>query len=88
MAEKAAICRRQKGTYVRQVAAKMLCRYGGLTQRQVAEILKLSTGSAVSMQLKKLNQALSGNRKLKKQVARVEHGLTEMGGNACSNIHN
>lgn len=66
---------RQKGSYMRPVAAKMLCKYGGLTQRQVAEILKLGTGAGVSLQLKRLREALAQSRSLQRQIARIERSL-------------
>ncbi|TFH17018.1 MAG: hypothetical protein E4H02_04025 [Lentisphaerales bacterium] len=73
--EKTEIFQRQKGTYVRQVAAKMLCKYGGLTQRQVAEMLKLGTGAAVCLQLKRLQESLAESRALRRQIVRIERIL-------------
>ena len=60
------IYRRKRGDYARPVAAKMLRRYGGLTQRETAQILKLCTGAAVSLQLKRLEELLSESRRLRK----------------------
>jgi predicted transcriptional regulator len=60
------------------VTAKMLCKYGGLTQREVAEILGLRTGAAVSIQLKNLSAALVADRGLRRRVARIEKTLAEV----------
>ena len=49
--------RRQRDSLLRPIVAKMLCRYSGLTQRQAGEFLNLSTGAAVSIQLKTLAAA-------------------------------
>jgi len=42
---------RQRGSQIRPVAAKMLCKFAGLTQRDVADILNLKSGVSVSWQL-------------------------------------
>ena len=42
--------------FVKPVAAALLTQVGGLTQREVATHLGLTTGAAVSMQLKRLRQ--------------------------------
>jgi putative transposase len=70
--------RRQRASYVRPVTAKMLCNYGGLTQREAAEILGLRTGAAVSIQLKNLSEALEADRGLRRHVARIEKTLAEV----------
>ena len=46
-----------KGSLARPIAAKMLCRYAGLTQREVADVFEIKTGAAVSTQLKRLKEA-------------------------------
>ena len=66
---------RQRDSYMRPVAAKMLCKYSGLTQRKVAAILNLSSGAAVSLQLKALDEALLVDRQLRRQVARIEKAV-------------
>ena len=75
--EHSEIFRRQRGGYVRPVAAKMLSRYGGLTQREIAGILKLGTGAAVSLQIKQFEELLPSNRSLRKKIERIEHVLEE-----------
>ncbi len=59
----------------RAVAARMLCRYGGLTQRDAARQLGLRTGVAVSCQLKRLDQLLDSDAKLTRDVQRIEKRL-------------
>ena len=73
--EQGTLRHRKRGSYVRPVAAKMLCKYSGLTQRQVAAMLNVSSGAAVSLQLKKLDKALLRDRQLRKQVARIEKAV-------------
>jgi putative transposase len=70
---------RQRGGWVRPVAARMLCRYSGLTQREVAEMLKLKTGAAVSAQMRRLDAEQSGNRELRRQLDRIEEVLSSRG---------
>ena len=62
------IYRRRRDGLVRPVTARLLCKYAGMTQRDVAKVLKLTGGSAVSLQLGKLNKQLNQNKKLRKMV--------------------
>jgi hypothetical protein len=48
------LVKRQSDCRWRAVTARMLCRYGGLTQRRAATILGVCNGIAVSCQLRKL----------------------------------
>ena len=50
---------RRRDARWRAVASRMLCQYGGLTQRAVAAKLGLHTGGAVSCQLRKLTLLLA-----------------------------
>ena len=74
-AERGEVTVQRKGSLLRPITAKMLCRYSGLTQRQVGEFLSLSTGAAVSHQLKRLSTAAATNRKIRKQLAAVEQAV-------------
>ena len=56
---------RQRGSWIRPVVAKMLCKFAGMTQREVAGILNLKSGVAVSCQLRKLRKAIGCNEELK-----------------------
>ncbi len=68
------VCQR-KGSLLRPMTAKMLCRYSGLTQRQAGEFLNLSTGAAVSMQLKSLATAAVSKGKVFTQLAAIEQAI-------------
>ena len=69
--------RRRRGSPLRAVAARLLIRYAGLTQRDVADLLMVGTGSAVCNQLKALPDKLAGDRRLRRQVKEAETKLTE-----------
>jgi hypothetical protein len=56
----------------RAVVATMLCKYGGLSQREVAGVIGVTTGSAVSIQLKRLEQALKMDQALVRRVDHIE----------------
>jgi len=59
----------------RAVAARMLCRHGGMTQREAAMALGLRTGVAVSCQLRRLAQLLGTDEALRRLVHRIEDRL-------------
>ncbi len=61
----------------RAVGAAMLCKYGGLSQREVAGLMGVGTGAAVSFQLKRLEQALKTDKTL---AGRMEHIEGLLGG--------
>ena len=67
--------RRQRDSLLRPIVAKMLCRYSGLTQRQAGEFLNLSTGAAVSIQLKTLAAAAASKGKLRRQLAAIDQAI-------------
>ena len=62
---------RQRNSFTRAIAAKALCDHCGMTQRQVAEILGLRTGVAVSCQLRKLSEQLENDKKLKHIIEQI-----------------
>ncbi|MBU0678658.1 MAG: transposase [Verrucomicrobia bacterium] len=66
---------RRGGAMYRGVAARMLLKYGGMTQRKAAEILHVSTGAAISVRLKELDRELKNNRSLARKVSMVEKRL-------------
>ena len=74
-ADRGDVVRRRKGSLLRPITAKMLCRYSGLTQGQAAKFLSLSTGAAVSMQLKALAAAAASNVKLRRQLTAIEKAI-------------
>ncbi len=57
--------KRGMNSLVRRVVAYALCHYGGLTQREVAALMGLRSGVAVSLQLKKVHDQMQSSRKLK-----------------------
>jgi REP element-mobilizing transposase RayT len=72
------IRRRRRGGWVRAVVARALTRHAGLTQREVAELMGLETGKAVSVQLARLAAALPRDRRLRRQVAGLDVALCEV----------
>lgn len=69
--ERAALLRRRRDSQARAVASRMLCDFGGLTQRQVADVLGLRSGAAVSAQLRKLTEHLKTDARLRRQLADI-----------------
>ena len=63
---------RRRDSVVRAVASRMLCRYAGLTQREVAEVLGLKTGAGVSSQLKRLKTQAGNNPQMQRLVAGLD----------------
>lgn len=70
--------RSTRGSLARPLAAHLLCKYAGLTQRQAAETLGLGTGAAVSIQLKNFRVRLSGDPRLQQCLAHAERDLTPL----------
>ena len=48
------------------MASKLLCEYGGYTQREVGDILKIGNGVSVSKQLQKISNLLTTDLEVKK----------------------
>lgn len=64
--------RHRLNDFVKPVAAALLTQVGGLTQREVAAHLGLTTGAAVCLQLKRLRQhAASGHHKIFNRLVEV-----------------
>ena len=51
---------------------RYLTRYAGLTQRGVADILGVSTGVAVSLQLRRFEELVAENPKLRAQARKCD----------------
>lgn len=66
---------RQRGSHIRPVVAKMLCKFAALTQRDVAEVLNLKSGAAVSCQLRKLRKITEVSEELKSQLDEITEKL-------------
>jgi putative transposase len=75
--ERESLLRRRRDCRARAVASRMLCDHGGLTQRQVAEVLGLRSGAAVSAQLHTLAEQLPTDRRLRRQMAAIAAGLKQ-----------
>jgi len=60
---------------LRPITAKMLLRYCGKTQREVANALGLSTGATVSVQLRRLKKVEISDPKIRKELMRLEEVL-------------
>lgn len=63
---------RSRDSRLRAVASLMLCKYGGLTQREAALMLGLTTGVAVSCQLKKLQRLQETDPSLRRLVTQLD----------------
>lgn len=77
--EPAHLLRRRRNSWLRAIAASALCDYSGLTQRQAAEALGMSTGAAVSRHLHELSQALQEDRQLQRQLDAIRKKVEEGG---------
>ena len=73
------LCRRTRGSMARPIAAHLLCKHAGTTQREAATILGLKTGAAVSVQLRTLRHALARQAKLRRLLAGIEARLEACG---------
>ena len=71
--ERSSLYQRRRNSFLRPMAAKFLCEFGGLTQREAGVLLKIGNGASVSKQLKKLSSALKGDLSL--QTIHAEIGM-------------
>ncbi|MEI6809539.1 MAG: transposase [bacterium] len=69
------LAERSRDSRWRAVAGCMLCKYGGMTQREAAKVLGLKSGVAVSCQLRHLRELLTAGDELKKVVERLDRKL-------------
>jgi len=68
---------RRRNSPLRGVAAKSLVAYASLTQRAVAELLDMGTGSAVSAQMGRLSERLQHDRKLANKLKEINQRLDQ-----------
>lgn len=66
---------RRRDSRWRGVASRMLCRYGGLTQRAAAALLGVETGVAVSCQIKNLDRLVKSDAAFGRLVQSLEQRL-------------
>ena len=69
--------RRRHNNPLRAVAARMLMRYAARSQRDVADLLNIGSGSAVCKQLAALPDKLARDRRLRRLVNEAEERLEE-----------
>lgn len=67
---------RRRNSDLRGIAARVLCRYAGLTQREAAGVLNMKTGAAVGQQLQRLQSRLATDPHLRRLLADIEESLT------------
>jgi len=67
--------RRSRKGWQRPLTAYLLQKHGGLTQREIAGILGLKTGAAVSVQLRQFQLELLRQRVCSRALARIERQL-------------
>jgi putative transposase len=69
--------KRRRNSPVRAVAGRFLVRFAGLTQREVAELLGVGSGAAVSAQVKRYHHWLAASPHLRKAVGKIESHLQQ-----------
>ena len=69
--------RRRRNSSLRAVAARLLVRYAGYTQRDVADHLGIGGGSAVCNQLKRLSERVPRDKRLRALLEESESKLDE-----------
>ena len=76
--EKRDFLRQKRNCPLRGTAAGLLLKYSGLTQRQIANLLNLSSGSTISKQIRRSRNLIEENRELSSQVEQCKKILEEM----------
>ncbi len=75
--DRRSLLRRRRDSFDRAIASRMLCDYAGLTQRRTAHMLGIATGASVSLQLRKLAQALESDKRIQATVATIAAKLKD-----------
>ena len=73
-----ALRRRQRNSWSRGIAVRMLGRYAGCTRREAAEALRMGSGAAASLQATALNAAIGSQAELRELVETVESELDKL----------
>jgi chromosomal replication initiation ATPase DnaA len=73
--EQGELIRRKRGNWRRSLTAYLLQKHGGLTQREVAGILGLKTGSAVSVEVRQFKAGWMRRRDCVRALERIERQL-------------
>ena len=74
---------RLRSSPLRGIAARMLIRFGGMTQREAATSLNMGTGGAVGARVRRLPALLEKDRRLRRQTALLEDNLQSMRSNGA-----
>lgn len=77
--DKEELLQRRGGGAYRGLAAKMLIKYGRLTQREAAVYLNVSTGAAVSIRIREADRAVRGDRTWRRKASSIEGVLMRSG---------
>jgi hypothetical protein len=72
---------------LRGIAAMLLMRYSGLTQRQVAALLKVRSGSTISKQIARSRKLLAEEEELRCLVRKCEQVLKRVSGSCLDTGH-
>ncbi len=67
---------RRRNSDLRGIAARALCRFAGLTQREAAAVLKMETGSAIGLQLRRLDARMTADPALRRRWADLEDAVS------------
>ena len=68
---------RRRNSPLRAIASNFLIKYSGLSQREVATVLNVGSGSAISRQLLRYRKISTEDKKLNKLLMRCESSLKE-----------
>ena len=69
---------KRRNSILRPVAARMLVKYCGLTNRQTADILSLKSGVAVGLQGRKIVSLMANNSKIAGLITTIEEQLEHL----------
>lgn len=73
--EETAVRQRSRGNWLRPILADALARHAGMTQREIATVMGLQTGKAVSVQLARLQISGSQERNVARWVTEINEIL-------------
>lgn len=76
--EPAEFTRRRRDSALRAAGARMLIRYGGLSQREAGQVLGMGTGAAVSRQLRRWADRLEADSGLRGRTREAEERLEDL----------
>jgi putative transposase len=77
--DRSVLMSRQRDSLARPLAAKALCDYSGMTQREIAKLFNLSSGTAVSKQLARLSAVLKRDKSLRKVQEKINRAILNQG---------